>query len=245
MRKPNGKPPESIDGESHTVVNSEPLICPVAEPVCQYLDEVSDLRSRLSEMSHQLNTDPLTDVFNYRYFVKALGAEMERTVRTGQPTALLMIDLDHFKNVNDTWGHEVGNKTLVQTATLMKNSVRKLDIPCRYGGEEFALVLPSTDLLTAVKVAERIREQIASTPIVLEGKELIVTASFGLDVLNPGQNETVEGFVQRADHHLYRAKKEGRNRVCHAVIETVDDASVTFEEKDLLFSLISGDSEAE
>ena len=147
-----------------------------------------------------------------------------------------MIDLDHFKDINDTHGHEVGNQVLRLAASLIRSAVRRIDIPCRYGGEEFALILPGTQLALAVNVAERLREEIASSPLDLDGEELRFTASMGATLSTAGQGDTVESFVERADKLLYEAKRGGRNRVCHSEYRYLKpDTEVSPDEKRALF----------
>ena len=131
--------------------------CPVGEVQCQFLDELIKLREEVEELSTLVRTDPLTELSNFRHFTQSLEMEMERTRRTAYPTSVIMLDLDYFKKINDTWGHDLGNKVLVQTAVLIRQTVRKLDIPCRYGGEEFVIILPNTDLPAAIGLAERLR----------------------------------------------------------------------------------------
>ncbi|MFA7554897.1 MAG: GGDEF domain-containing protein [Spongiibacteraceae bacterium] len=222
------KPDTMTDALSvSSLISSEAIqpICPVGEPRCERIDELLILQEEVAVLSEQARTDPLTGLFNFRHFRAALALEMERTQRTQQTTALLMVDLDHFKTVNDNWGHEAGNMALRSTAKLIQKIIRRLDIPCRYGGEEFAIILPATDLLTAIAVAERIRVGIASTPVFIGEKELTLTASLGVEVYTAQQyierrlakqQDTSEQLVQRADACLYRAKQQGRNQVCHS-----------------------------
>ncbi len=212
-----------------------PLICPVGESDCNILSEVADLRHRLTELSNLVRTDTLTGIANYRYFVQALEQEIERTQRSGQPTSLIMIDIDFFKKVNDQWGHEVGNRALVHLARLLQQTVRKLDIPCRYGGEEFAVILPDTTLSACLPVAERIRECVETSPLDVDGKSLMMTISLGVATYTSPNDITVEELVKEADGYLYQAKETGRNRVCHAPRPSVD--IVTSEERQVLADL--------
>ena len=214
------------------------LQCPVGESDCEFLQELSELRRRNRELSELVRTDTLTGVFNFRFFMQALEQEMERTRRSGISTCLIMLDLDHFKRVNDTWGHEVGNDALQQAADAIRRAVRRLDIPCRYGGEEFAVILPSTALLVGVQVAERLRRIIAERPLLCGGQPIDISASLGVEAFHAGQQDSAEAFVKRTDELLYRAKQAGRNRVCHATASGLDTAaSVSREEKDALFGL--------
>lgn len=220
--------------ESHTSPPS-PLICPVGESSCSALDEVADLRRHLTELSNLVRTDTLTGIANYRYFVQALEQEIERTQRSGQPTSLIMIDIDFFKKVNDRWGHETGNQALIHISKLLQKTVRKLDIPCRYGGEEFAVILPNTNLGACLPVAERIRAGVEITPLDVDGKELSMTISLGIATYSDQDDISVEELVKEADSYLYEAKESGRNRVCHAPLPSID--IVTHEERQALSDL--------
>lgn len=223
---------------SKTPQKTSPPACPVGEAKCEIIDQLVVLRQENAELSKLVSTDDLTNLFNYRHFIQALDQEMERTRRSKQPTALIILDLDHFKKVNDTWGHEIGNDALKQTATLIKEGLRRLDIPCRYGGEEFVVILPSTDLLVSTLVAERLRNIIASTPLPVPKGEIRLTASLGVDIFTSEQNDTVEEFVKRADEQLYTAKREGRNRVSYTLkTPAPPPGRVNPEEKDALFGL--------
>lgn len=207
-------------------------------PVCQqgstcpHMAELEALRSEVETLRTLVHTDALTGLFNYRHFTRALDLEMERARRSGKPVALLMLDLDHFKRFNDTWGHEFGNKTLQHVARLVQNTVRRLDIPCRYGGEEFAVILPDTTLHAAIVLAERLRRLIADSPLYSGDTEVHVTTSMGVDVHGSGDRDDVEGFVSRTDAWLLQAKAQGRNRVCHPADRAATHVST--DERDLL-----------
>ena len=212
-----------------------PPICPVGETDCGIIGEVAELRQKLEELSTLVRTDTLTGIANYRYFLQALEQEIERTRRSGQPTSLIMLDIDFFKKVNDRWGHEVGNQALVHLSRLLQKIVRKLDIPCRYGGEEFAIILPDTNLSACLPVAERIRQEIEMSPLDISGQPLFLTASLGVITYGDKQETTAEGLIKQADRYLYQAKESGRNRVCHA--ELPDVGIVSKEEKQVLSEL--------
>lgn len=219
-------------------MSQTPPICPSRIASCDIITELVSLREEVSTLAELVHTDTLTGLSNFRYFIQALRQELERTRRTGHATGLIMMDLDFFKKVNDQWGHDVGNKALVLTSRLIRACVRKMDAPCRYGGEEFAIILPSTDRQYALLVAERVREMIATTPLQFDDNEIALSASFGVDIYSGAEKGDAEDMVKRADHYLYQAKKEGRNRVCIApVVEKEDISSVNQDEKDALFGL--------
>jgi len=198
---------------------NDQLECPVGETACRFLDEVGTLRDRVAELAELVHTDTLTGLFNYRHFVLALEREMERTERTGQPTSLIMLDLDHFKGVNDTWGHEAGNRVLQHLAHLLHQLLRRIDVACRYGGEEFAVILPATPLARAVRVAERLRLALASAPIMEGDEALRVTMSLGVGVHLRNSGLNPKRFIEQVDKYLYEAKQLGRNRVAHPGLE--------------------------
>ena len=219
--------------------DTPPLLqCPVGEPHCKVIDTVSKLERELLELRDMVHTDTLTGISNFRQFRLILDQEIERTRRTGTPTALIMLDLDHFKQVNDRWGHEAGNQALILTATNLKENVRVLDTPCRYGGEEFAIILPSTTLLVARQVAERLRKAIEHSDLTFEGNHIGLTASLGVAILQHSDSVDAEGFIHKADQQLYLSKKGGRNKVSYLHTETPDQQNqVNPEEKDALANL--------
>jgi len=157
--------------------------------------------------------DPLTHLFSRRHFFEVAATEMARARRGHRPAAVIMVDLDHFKKINDTLGHQAGDLVLVETAARFRKALRTSDVICRYGGEEFVLLLPETDAAAALGVAERLRTAIASRGIASEGAELQVTASFGVSALSAAMPESIDDLVRAADEALYRAKLAGRNRV--------------------------------
>ncbi len=210
------------------------LTCPAGDDKCPHLPEVERLREEVKQLEELVRTDGLTDLHNFRYFNQALSLEMERTRRSGQPTCLIMCDLDHFKDINDIHGHEAGNAVLRHVAGLIRKTIRRLDIPCRYGGEEFALILPDTNLRHGVRFANRLRLIIENSPIkATAGLLLGIEASFGVDVYQRGDQLSEKQFVERVDGLLYQAKQEGRNRVCHSPLKS--DEGVTTQERDALF----------
>jgi diguanylate cyclase (GGDEF)-like protein len=210
--------------------------CPVGETGCPRLEELEHACRQVETLAEQVHTDALTGLYNYRHFLHMMEQEWERTRRSGQPAALVMLDLDHFKRVNDQWGHETGNRVLRHCARLIAGMLRKIDVPCRYGGEEFALILPATPLPRAVGAANRLRTAIAGTPLKLDGTTLTVTASMGVNLYRKGDTLEMDAFIEQTDSFLYQAKKEGRNRVCHPDFKLFhSETQVGREEKDDLF----------
>lgn len=204
---------------------------------CSLVEEVKLLRERCLKLEEISFVDGLTGLYNFRYMQRALEMEMERTRRTKLPTGLIMFDIDHFKDFNSRYGHEGGNAALAALGKLLKESVRVIDIPCRYGGEEFALILPNAFHKQAISIAERLRELVQSCSVDFKGKSLRFTASFGVAVFNRSDKETASSFISRADRLLYAAKEGGRDRVCFddsCLIPMAEE--VTAEEKSALFS---------
>ncbi len=158
-------------------------------------------------------TDKLTSLFNRGYFEDRLKFEIEKSFKFKRELSLLFIDLDKFKKINDTYGHLVGDKLLQKISEVIKESIRKTDIAARYGGDEFVVILPETNIESAKMVAEKIRENIENTFIVVGDKKISVTASIGVAGIKEGQSTTFEKLIKFTDKSLYEAKKKGRNRV--------------------------------
>jgi diguanylate cyclase (GGDEF)-like protein len=156
-------------------------------------------------------TDGLTQVANKRHFVDFLEREIARAVRHQRPLSLVLFDVDHFKNLNDEFGHLAGDRVLQGLAALVKKRVRRDELLARYGGEEFAVVLPETTIESAALFAERIRAEVESTTFDYDEEPLQITISLGATALEP--SDTLETLVARADANQYKAKEEGRNRV--------------------------------
>ena len=171
------------------------------------------LRDNLDHSLELAVTDQLTGLHNRRYMAGQLEALMRRANQGGEPVSLLVIDIDHFKKVNDSFGHDVGDEVLAEFAVRLASNVRAIDLPVRHGGEEFVVVMPETDLTVATTVAERLRRRIATEPFPVQGgtNNLEVTISIGISAL--GKDDTAANILKRADAALYRAKRDGRNRV--------------------------------
>ncbi|MFZ1416438.1 MAG: diguanylate cyclase [Defluviicoccus sp.] len=157
-------------------------------------------------------TDPLTGIATLPALMPRLQQERDRLQRTHNFCSVCMIDLDHFKEVNDRYGHAVGNKVLEAVSRYFASRLRRYDQVCRYGGEEFVIMLPDTDLEAAVPIIERLRAGLARLPVILDdGTRLTITGSFGIAPLTPA--EPVHASIEHADHAMYEAKRAGRNQV--------------------------------
>lgn len=162
------------------------------------------------ELQKLASTDALTHVFNRRHFMSLSQGEFQRAKRYGRDLAVIMLDIDEFKTVNDRYGHAAGDMALVNLAECCRTSVRDSDIVGRLGGEEFAICCPEADLEGAQIIAERIRQVCESTCLEFEGQRFCVTVSLGVTMLEPDDSR-LEQIMQRADKWLYRAKEQGRN----------------------------------
>jgi diguanylate cyclase (GGDEF)-like protein len=158
-------------------------------------------------------TDDLTQLYNSRYLNQVLRRETKRAARSGRPLSLLFVDLDGFKTINDTHGHLFGSRALVEAAAVIQGGARETDVVARFGGDEFALVLPDTGLSGAVAVAERIRERIAAHEfLAADGLTIRLTASVGVASL-PDMTGSADGLVQAADAAMYQVKARGKNGI--------------------------------
>jgi len=177
-----------------------------------FADVTAQVRFR-EELRDRAESDPLTGVANRRRFYHALDVECLRFTRNHNPLSLLMIDLDYFKEVNDEYGHSVGDAVLRIVAQLLLLCLRKTDLLARYGGEEFSVLLPETPLEGARLIAERIRQTISQHPIVADGCHVNVSVSVGVASHADDKEAVAETLLKKADLALYRAKALGRNRV--------------------------------
>jgi two-component system cell cycle response regulator len=157
--------------------------------------------------------DRMTRLYIHHYFQERLLEEIKRSQRYGTPLSLLMADIDHFKQLNDTYGHQQGDITLKELARLFKENLRKVDIAARYGGEEFAVILPDTDLKNAADVARRLRKNIEEYDFSGQTEPLHITISIGVAEYDINRDLDKDRFIKRADLAMYRAKRSGRNRV--------------------------------
>lgn len=175
----------------------------------------------MSVLEQESITDPLMGIYNRRYLERRLTSEVARASRYGMPLSVLLLDIDHFKRINDSYGHQVGDVVLAELAQLIVNTVRTTDIVARYGGEEIMVIAPSTPLKTATNLAERLRKIIEHRPLDVPAKlhrklkALHITVSVGVACFGQSAND-FQSLIQSADEALYRAKKKGRNCVITA-----------------------------
>ncbi|MBI5050914.1 MAG: GGDEF domain-containing protein, partial [Nitrospirae bacterium] len=158
-------------------------------------------------------TDGLTGLYNHKHFYERLSEEFQRIERFPHPLSVILMDIDHFKKINDAYGHPVGDIILSNLAGILRKTLRGIDIIARYGGEEFAAVLLNTESRRAKKIAERIRAKVEDSPFFAGEKRLSVTLSIGVATY-PHDASTKEELISRADEALYHAKDKGRNQVC-------------------------------
>ncbi len=190
----------------------------------EIVDGLVDLSSR----------DALTGLSNRRTFELALAREIDRVARSGEPALLLTLDIDHFKRVNDTYGHAAGDEVIRAVGVALADTVRPMDLVARMGGEEFSIVLPNCPAAFGPQVAERIRARVSQTPVtVAPGQTVCVTVSVGGAFAPQWVRTTPRLWMDRADVQLYRAKSGGRDRSC---LEATAVSLVSAEEKGLLFA---------
>jgi two-component system cell cycle response regulator len=172
------------------------------------------LRDNVQQSIEMAITDGLTGLYNRRYMESHLGSLLEQAGARGKPLTIMVLDIDFFKSINDTYGHDAGDDVLREFATRIRKSIRGIDLACRLGGEEFVIVMPETDMAVATIVAERLRRRIASEPFIIAqgAKAIDVTISIGIATLDTA-DDTASTILKRADQALYRAKRDGRNRV--------------------------------
>ena len=176
-----------------------------------YAVELWDVKEKMREIAVK---DSLTGLFNHRYFQELLEREIYRAERYARPLSLLMIDIDHFKKVNDTYGHPKGDMVLQEIGELLRKSIRGSDTAARYGGEEFAIVLPETEMNGAMALAERVRKTVEKLEVKIYEHTITVTISIGLTTYNPATAKKSKAeIIEAADRALYNSKEAGRNRL--------------------------------
>ncbi|HET7084970.1 MAG TPA: GGDEF domain-containing protein [Rhizomicrobium sp.] len=176
--------------------------------------QVSELRTKLADVRKESMTDPLTNIANRKAFDEAVRAAMEAVAEDGEAVTMLLCDIDHFKNFNDTWGHQTGDQVLRLVANCLSENVKGRDTAARYGGEEFAVLLRGTGLEAATMVANQIRTTVETKKLVKKSTgDILGTITISIGVAQFGPGEAVENVVRRADACLYGAKHNGRNLV--------------------------------
>jgi len=180
---------------------------------CLVLRDISDKRELIDNRRKSVFSDHLTGVANRRAFFEAAELELTRNRRTPRPTALILFDADHFKQINDRHGHPAGDHVLCQLGAALSKTFRQVDVVARVGGEEFAVLLPSSTLAGAKAVAERLRELVAGQPVMWEDVPVSITVSAGIAAVDAGEHIDLDTLIKRADRALYAAKANGRNRV--------------------------------
>ncbi|WP_069186996.1 PAS-domain containing protein [Candidatus Terasakiella magnetica] len=204
--RPDGKTlqvtgkPLHIDGEPFGFIST-------------YVD-ITEHKRMASRLRKLANTDPLTEINNRRHFTTLFEREIKRCQRNGNPLSLLLLDLDHFKNINDRFGHSVGDKALKAFSHSCRKLLRDIDVMGRLGGEEFSIFLPETSREGAFVLAERIRKAVEQIEFSDHGEKIELTVSIGVAMFDSVMEDRIEDILQRADKALHRAKREGRNKVC-------------------------------
>lgn len=188
----------------------------IGQTIFKYLSG-SKVEAKYHEEIYRLTTiDGLTGTFNKRYFLETLERELNRAARYGRGMSLVLFDIDHFKKINDRYGHLAGDYVLRDLAALVNENIRRQDVFARYGGEEFAIILPENTLEGAALVCEKLRSLVEHKQFVFRSEVIAVTISLGIFVYQPVPiDATVDHFIASADAKLYEAKQSGRNRVCY------------------------------
>ncbi len=174
-------------------------------------EKILNLQKKLDEVKEKVLLDPLTGIYNRKALITKLNEMLDLFKRKKRVFSFLMIDLDHFKTINDTYGHSIGDKVLKSAVSVMRKNLREYDELFRYGGEEFSAILPETDLKEAKKIAERLRRAVSSVSFVVKEERFSVTISIGVATSKPG--DIPDSIIERSDKALYTAKRMGRNRV--------------------------------
>ena len=180
---------------------------------------IQNLEATHKELQLLASIDPMTKLYNRRYFTTTAEYILDLAKRDNKELSILMIDIDKFKNINDTYGHPIGDKVIIELANKLLKHQRKSDVICRFGGEEFIILLPNTSIDGAKIVSEKIRGDIENINIVLNQElEIKFTVSIGISLVDINNESNLEATIKRADEALYNAKKNGRNRVCYKEI---------------------------
>jgi diguanylate cyclase (GGDEF)-like protein len=209
------RPPVDQHLSSGRVIRCQCAALPGGGRMLTYSD-VTDIVRHAEELERLATTDGMTGIYNRRHFMSLADLELTRSRRYGRPVSFLMIDIDFFKSINDRFGHEVGDQMIVHLTTLARACKRDSDVLARIGGEEFALLLPETDLAQAQVVAERLRRDVGENPLIAKSDRILTTISIGVAEYNAAMIGIAD-LMRSADHALYDAKGGGRNRVVCSV----------------------------
>jgi diguanylate cyclase (GGDEF)-like protein len=212
----------------------------VVDPAEDLLERLAALERENRQLKSLSLSDDLTGLYNKRFFTIQLEIEMARAQRTGQPCCLMMIDFDNFKEINDRLGHDEGDRFLIQMGGLIREKLRPTDFVCRYGGDEFAVIMPATALLDGIGIARRLQEFTAHFTWKMA---IRVSASFGMAAFEPSNPLNAEEFFKQADSELYRAKKAGKNCISYparASTQARQRDAVARDEREALFSIDTG-----
>ncbi len=206
----------------------------------ELLRRVRDLERENQHLKSLLLTDELTGLYNKRFFYIQLEVETSRTRRTGQPCALLVMDMDDFKSINDAFGHGTGDRVLCELGGLIWKNIRPTDFACRFGGDEFGIIMPGANLSESIGVAKRIQRSLAKPqagqyPEI--GKRL--SASFGLAAYEPFSQLSVDDFFQQADSEMYVAKKAGKNQIACGNFRRMEKVAVSEAEREALSQIMT------
>ena len=186
----------------------------MAKLSAEMIAELLEKNREIEFLREQTTIDSMTSIHNYKGFCECLSREMNRAKRYKKPLSVIFADIDHFKAVNDTFGHQAGDHALKAVAVSLRKGVRDTDYLARYGGEEFAIILPEANIESAFLVAERLRENIRSQHIAFKNKTILLTMSFGVACMPSNQSLSSDSLIKMADDALYKAKNQGRNRCC-------------------------------